>query len=604
MAAESEGASACIRAFLVLGLLAFAGALLPAFVAVAPADVPNAPNASPERTWNVTFPGSPDELAISDDGKTVVIASIANETYVMATDQQRPIRHHTYTAGVTTVAIAGDASRMAASLRDPSELLVYQVNGSEPLWRRPLEGHSYMVALSPSGDRVVLGDNGTVFLLDGANGKELQNWSVPLAGELSTGPPARFSADGSSVILRLRTSVVRLDIGKAAPRWTFQPPPEGNQSWPELRDLAVSADLSGVAVTGFSPRLLWFLDGTDGRVLWNRSFGNNAWLTGASLDASGKRLAVLTNEGRLYRLDTDANTVRSSVTVAPADDSFMPIMGETAMDSAGSLVAVAVNIQGGKFAGLGPTSAVYLYQWDSQRPAWRYLYHAISPRVVFARDGSHLVITDRGVAHVMGKEGDVLPANTVATAPPLIPVMTATGAVTVLVIFAAFGATEPGRLAIHAPLVGLYTRLRHEDVVDQQVRSRILAHVTANPGVHYSAIRDALGLANGNAAYHLKVLCREGQLRPRRHGLRVHFYIPRSDAIRAALPDGTVDEIVLTLLQRSPGATQTELAGWAGFDQSTISRALHRLMDAGTVQQTAKDQVHYYWPGRTLTGGQ
>ena len=585
-------------------LLAFAGALLPAFVAAAPAGVPNAPTASPERTWNVTFPGSPDELALSDDGRTVVIASLANETYVMATDQQQPIRHYAYNVSVTTVAIAGDASRMAASLRDPSELVVYQVNGSEPLWRRPLEGHSYMIALSPTGDRVILGDNGTVFLLDGASGNELRNWSVPLAGELSSDPPARFSADGSSVILRLRTSVVRLDVGQAAPRWTFQPPPEGNASWPELRSFAVSADLSRVAVTGFSPRLLWFLDGTDGRVLWNRSFGNNAWLTGASLDASGKRLAVLTNEGRLYRIDTDANTIQSSVSVAPADDSFMPIMGETAQDSSGSLVAVAVNIQGGQFAGLGPTSALYLYRWDEKKPDWRYLYHEVSPRVVFARDGSHLVITDIGVASVLNKEGNVLPAKPVATAPPLAPVITGIGTVAALVMVAAFGATEPGRLAIHAPLAGLYTRLRREDVMDQQVRSRILAHVTANPGVHYSAIRDALGLANGNAAYHLKVLCREGQLRPRRHGLRVHFYIPQSDAIRAALPDGTVDEIVLTLLQRSPGATQTELAGWAGFDQSTISRALHRLMDAGKVQQTVKDQLHYYWPGRALAGGQ
>ena len=47
---------------------------------------------------------------------------------------------------------------------------------------------------------------------------------------------------------------------------------------------------------------------------------------------------------------------------------------------------------------------------------------------------------------------------------------------------------------------------------DLLTRGRILGYLEANAGIHFSALRDSLGLANGVTAYHLQVLEKNGKI--------------------------------------------------------------------------------------------
>ena len=47
---------------------------------------------------------------------------------------------------------------------------------------------------------------------------------------------------------------------------------------------------------------------------------------------------------------------------------------------------------------------------------------------------------------------------------------------------------------------------------DMLTRGRILGYLEANAGIHFSALRDALGLANGVSAYHLHTLEGQGEV--------------------------------------------------------------------------------------------
>ena len=47
---------------------------------------------------------------------------------------------------------------------------------------------------------------------------------------------------------------------------------------------------------------------------------------------------------------------------------------------------------------------------------------------------------------------------------------------------------------------------------DMLTRGRLLGYLEANAGIHFSALRDALGLANGVTAYHLHTLESTGQI--------------------------------------------------------------------------------------------
>lgn len=53
---------------------------------------------------------------------------------------------------------------------------------------------------------------------------------------------------------------------------------------------------------------------------------------------------------------------------------------------------------------------------------------------------------------------------------------------------------------------------------DLLTRGRILGYLEGNAGIHFSALRDALGLANGVTAYHLQILESKGEVLSWRNG--------------------------------------------------------------------------------------
>ena len=84
---------------------------------------------------------------------------------------------------------------------------------------------------------------------------------------------------------------------------------------------------------------------------------------------------------------------------------------------------------------------------------------------------------------------------------------------------AALGSLAVGSILFEAMrvtvLIALATPLLARMKVNQEdllTRGRILGYLEANSGIHFSALRDALGLANGVTAYHLHTLEGQGEV--------------------------------------------------------------------------------------------
>ncbi|MEW5761158.1 MAG: PKD domain-containing protein, partial [Candidatus Thermoplasmatota archaeon] len=56
------------------------------------------------------------------------------------------------------------------------------------------------------------------------------------------------------------------------------------------------------------------------------------------------------------------------------------------------------------------------------------------------------------------------------------------------------------------PFFPLYSKIRKEEILDNDMRARIYAHISENPGVHYSSILKSFGITPGNLTYHLITL--------------------------------------------------------------------------------------------------
>jgi predicted transcriptional regulator len=149
-------------------------------------------------------------------------------------------------------------------------------------------------------------------------------------------------------------------------------------------------------------------------------------------------------------------------------------------------------------------------------------------------------------------------------------------------IVAYFSLTEVGYLALSfSVLVPLFTRIRHEKVLDNFTRGQIFGYIQANPGAHYSAIQQVLDIENGVLAYHLRVLLREEFVVARNEGVFKRFY-PRDYKIpkgRTLLTRLQVD--ILEAVEKSPGISQRDVAYALGESKQVISYNVGVLREAG-----------------------
>jgi predicted transcriptional regulator len=125
---------------------------------------------------------------------------------------------------------------------------------------------------------------------------------------------------------------------------------------------------------------------------------------------------------------------------------------------------------------------------------------------------------------------------------------------------ALFGVTQYGYLALMSLFLPLYVRLKKKDVLSHFTRGQIFGYIQANPGAHYNAIIQDLGLQNGVGAYHLKVLEREGFIKSMRDGIYKRFYPSDMKIPEKRVHLSRVQKDILKEIQKHPGVTQKQIS--------------------------------------------
>jgi predicted transcriptional regulator len=146
------------------------------------------------------------------------------------------------------------------------------------------------------------------------------------------------------------------------------------------------------------------------------------------------------------------------------------------------------------------------------------------------------------------------------------------GFVSIAGIGCLIGSTEVGKLALLSLILPLYTRIKKEEVLDNEIRGMIRGYIIANPGDNYNSIKRALGLNNGALAHHLRVLEKAEIIQSKQDGMFKRFYpagmkIPYEDG-------GEISEmqrILLLKIADSPGISQKEVARLLGLSKGVIN---------------------------------
>ncbi len=177
----------------------------------------------------------------------------------------------------------------------------------------------------------------------------------------------------------------------------------------------------------------------------------------------------------------------------------------------------------------------------------------------------------------------------------------ALGSLAIGVLFA-----EVMKVAILVGLVVPVMAARRKNREDMMTRGRLLGYLEANAGIHFSALRDALGLANGVTAYHLQVLEGSGQIISWRDGKLRRYAVAtlsQEEAKRVKNPIAGTRLAILEVLADSGnlGLSGSEIRIKLEISRQLLSHHLAELRAAELVEAASQDKRPKW---RVSLGGQ
>lgn len=128
-----------------------------------------------------------------------------------------------------------------------------------------------------------------------------------------------------------------------------------------------------------------------------------------------------------------------------------------------------------------------------------------------------------------------------------------------------------------------------DSVLDLEARRRIVAFITASPGLHLRALAEALTMPVSTLEYHCYHLVRHGHLATREQGGFKSFYpgegIDRRDKDILSLIRHAGPRKICTHLLLNPGGTPGSLRDVTGLSGPTLSFHLKKLRTAGLLRE-------------------
>ena len=129
----------------------------------------------------------------------------------------------------------------------------------------------------------------------------------------------------------------------------------------------------------------------------------------------------------------------------------------------------------------------------------------------------------------------------------------------------------------------------HEEKSLNDIKSKLLKHISEHPGIRYRELLRLAGLTNGVLTYHISSLERSGQITiDRNNKSKTTRYYPNNvseeqSKIIGCIRINTVRQIIQCIIENNNRCTFSEIVEYTKKSPSTISWHLTRLKDAGII---------------------
>ncbi len=140
--------------------------------------------------------------------------------------------------------------------------------------------------------------------------------------------------------------------------------------------------------------------------------------------------------------------------------------------------------------------------------------------------------------------------------------------------------------------VGLFSRLRNDELLKHPNRLALYQAIQAQPGIHHIALIKLLGKGKGVVDHHLSKLVTANLVVLRKSAGRTCYFIRGSThhGIMEVVPHlSDAGARVLSFIVAQPGLRGTDVANQLGVAKSTVSHHIQRLSEVGLIRREGRD---------------
>jgi len=143
--------------------------------------------------------------------------------------------------------------------------------------------------------------------------------------------------------------------------------------------------------------------------------------------------------------------------------------------------------------------------------------------------------------------------------------------------------TEVGKFKFIQFLLPLYSKIQGDAILDKYIRGKIHGYICANPGSHYSLIKQDLDVHNGTLTHHLTMLEKSGFVCSSSDGFYKRFYPSKMPIPQGKFYPNPLQTSMLTVIDKHPGISQSDLAREMNLRRQIVNYHIHILSDFGIV---------------------
>jgi predicted GH43/DUF377 family glycosyl hydrolase/DNA-binding MarR family transcriptional regulator len=503
---------------------------------------------STEPYWDYDFGDEVMTVKLSGDGRYMVMGADRSHQMRLAWIQERSINWtHTSNDPIYSASLSFDGSNISCGQGGQHNVGLFHYTSSTPIWTYEIEGRQFEQVMSHDG-RYLVSSNQEDNTPGTWNGFAL--W----------------------------------DTANSNPIWEYRIS-ENRYEWADAVDMDTNAKYAvGGCRQGKVYLFSQFKDGSegwssgDGEPIYIYPTGSEIWFNGVSISADGTFFAAASSAGTYYLFST---TGKTHLVWSWNPSSALPVSGNYSWDFDASVDENGdgdfTNDEG--YIGPNPT---YVYDESGN-------YNVTL--TLTTEDGDVHIYTMFVTVNIQ-EEPDSLVENVLKSGPPLAVI----GIIAALLSFLFVGSTEVGKFRLIPFIFPLYSRLRKDEILEQETRNLIYQYIISNPGDNFNHIRNELDLNNGTLIYHLQTLEKEKYIKSMRDGIYKRFY-PVNVKVQRVNGFGvqSVQGRMILHMMCNPGLTQKEISSAMKVSQQVVSYHLKLMAETGHVRTKKQGKTNRYY---------